>query len=256
MNQVYVFLIRNDVWIYVLAGIGLFWYLGQLIRARQSLRQAMFGLERERGQIQQRRALTFTLILILVIILVTYVNVFVAPTLPSDLLKPPTPTPDIFVTPLSSPTPIGTEESTDPQLAPTVTLVESELIPPETIQESPEEPADEPTPPAVIGDCQPDATITSPPSGAQVESRFTVFGTAAGGNALEYNLDIWGESTEDQWLPALEERRPSPILDGILGSVDLIGSQDGIYTIRLRVFDADDEVIGQCAIQVDLKSAG
>jgi hypothetical protein len=97
MNQVYVFLIRNDVWIYILAGIGLFWYFSQLIRARRSLRQAVFGLERERGQQQQRRALTFSLLLMGIIILVSYVNIAVAPTLPPELLKPPTPTPDIFI---------------------------------------------------------------------------------------------------------------------------------------------------------------
>lgn len=256
MNQVYVFLIRNDVWIYVLAGIGLFWYLGQLIRARRSLRQAMFGLERERGQQQQRRALTFSMILALIVVLVSYVNVIVAPTLPSELLKPPTPTPDIFITPLSSPTPIGTQESALPQLAPTVTLVEKVGEPLDTDEESLEEPTAEPTPPAAIGECQPEVTITSPPSGAQVSGRFTIFGTAAGGNVLLYDLEIWGGSTEGRWLSILEERRPSPILDGILGSVDLIGSVDGLYTIRLSVFNSDDEVVGQCAIQVDFDSSG
>ena len=256
MNQVYVFLIRNDVWIYVLAGIGLFWYLGQLIRARSSLRRAVFGLEKERGKHQQQRALSYSLILTLVIFLVAYVNAVVAPTLPSELLKPPTPTPDIFITPLSSPTPIGTPESTGPQLAPTVTLVEnvSDIL--NSTDESFEEPTEEPTPPVVIGECTPDAIITSPPSGAQVDGRFTIFGTAAGGNALEFDLDMWGGSTEGNWLSVLEERRPSPILDGILGSVDIIDSVDGLYTIRLRVFNSDSEVISQCAIQVDFVSSG
>jgi hypothetical protein len=102
----------------------------------------------------------------------------------------------------------------------------------------------------------PGVIITSPPSGAKVDGRFTIFGTAAGGDALEFDLDIWGESTEGRWLSILEERKPSPILDGILGSADLIGSQDGLYTIRLRVFNSDNEVIGQCAIQVDFTSPG
>lgn len=256
MNQVYVFLIRNDVWIYILAGIGLFWYFSQLIRARRSLRQAVYGLERERGQQNQRRALTFSLLLMGIIILVSYVNIAVAPTLPPELLKPPTPTPDIFITPLSSPTPIGTPESATPLLAPTVTLADGIGEPLNGGEATPEEATSEPTPPVLIGDCLPGVTITSPPSGAKVDGRFTIFGTAAGGDALEFDLDIWGESTEGRWLSILEERKPSPILDGILGSADLVGSQDGLYTIRLRVFNSDNEVIGQCAIQVDFTSPG
>ncbi len=40
--------------------------------------------------------------------IVFFVNSRIAPTLPPELLKPPTPTPNIFSTPLSSPTPLGT----------------------------------------------------------------------------------------------------------------------------------------------------
>ena len=94
MDRIYVFIIRNDVWIYILSILGLVWYLSELWRARGLLRGAMFGLERERGQRLQSRALILVILCTSIIALVTYVNLQVAPTLPAELLKPPTPMPN------------------------------------------------------------------------------------------------------------------------------------------------------------------
>lgn len=255
MNQVYVFLIRNDVWIYILAGIGLVWYLSQFVRARRSLRKAVYGLEKERGHRQQQRAMIFSLFFAFVIVGVSYVNISIAPSLPVELLKPPTPTPDIFITPLSSPTPIGTAESTAQILAPTVTLAGIVEQPTEN-EGTPADPTEQPTPPADLSECQPDVAITSPPTGALVDGRFTVFGSAAGGDALDFDLEILGESTDGRWQSVFENRQPAPVLDGILGTVDLSESLDGIYTLRLTAYDSSSDIIAQCAIQVDFVSPG
>jgi hypothetical protein len=257
MNQLYVFLIQNDVWIYIVTGIGLFWYTGQLIRARRELRQAMFGLERERGLQRQRRAITIGVFLLAIIILVSYVNFFVAPDLPPDLLKPPTPTPDLFVTPLSSPTPIDTGGTATPDLAPTVTLVGAPEDGGITLDEelSPE-PTASYTPPALIADCGTDVTITSPPNGTQLTGNLTLFGTAAGSEAVAYDIEAHGISTDYGWLSLLETKIPTPVLDGILGSEDLSDWIPGVYTIRLSVFDQDDAVVGECAIQLELNQSG
>ena len=95
MDRVYLFLIRNDVWIYILCIMGLFWYLTELVRAQAALRRAMFNLERETATRLRNHALSFVLFLGAVIGLVYYVNNYVAPSLPQELTAEATPTPDI-----------------------------------------------------------------------------------------------------------------------------------------------------------------
>ena len=102
MDRLYVFLIRNDIWIYILSAIGLIWYLTEYWRSRRILRSAIFGLEKEKGGRIRQRALSLVVLFLGIIAIVTYVNLSIAPTLPVELLKPPTPTPNIFSTPLSN----------------------------------------------------------------------------------------------------------------------------------------------------------
>ncbi len=127
MDRIYLFLIRNDVWIYILSAFGLVWYVTELIRSQNALRRAMFNLERETATRVRNHALSFVIFFVAVVGIVYYVNTYVAPTLPETVLLPPTPTPDIFATPLASPTPLITplaegDISVPPVLAPTATL--------------------------------------------------------------------------------------------------------------------------------------
>ena len=101
MDRIYLFLIRNDVWIYILSAFGLVWYVTELIRSQNALRRAMFNLERETASRVRNHALSFVLFFAAVVGIVYYVNTAVAPTLPETVLSPPTPTPDIFATPVS-----------------------------------------------------------------------------------------------------------------------------------------------------------
>ncbi|MEW5988980.1 MAG: hypothetical protein AB1791_20335, partial [Chloroflexota bacterium] len=73
MENLYVFLIRNDIWIYILCGLGLIWYFGEWWRAQRMLRSAMFGLERETGQHLRNNALLFLTLFALVAGAVYYV---------------------------------------------------------------------------------------------------------------------------------------------------------------------------------------
>ena len=119
--------IRDSVWIYILSAFGLVWYIGELIRAQRALGRAMFNLERETATRLRNHALSFVLFFVAIVGIVYYVNRFVAPDLPEEVLSPMTPTPDIFATPLSSPTPLVTplvegDISIAPVLAPTATL--------------------------------------------------------------------------------------------------------------------------------------
>jgi hypothetical protein len=265
MERIYIFLIRNDVWIYILCTLALVWYLSEYLRSRRILRQAIFGLERERGERIRRRSLTVIILALAVVGLVTYVNLEVSPTLPAELLKPPTPTPDIFSAPLSSPTPLGGApgNTATPVIAPTVTLrssptvdataiIEQETLEPDEtrVTEQPQPP----TPPFVLGGCATNTNISAPPDGAEAGGRITFFGTANAEDFSEYLLEASGPQTEGRWVSLMSSGGTSPVFDGILGTVDLGGWSSGSYAVRLTVVDNAGEIAGQCTIQISIAS--
>lgn len=261
MEKIYVFLIRNDVWIYILSGLGLIWYLSELWRSRRMLRGAMFGLEKERGQRLQRRSLFFIFVFTAVIALVFYVNNNVAPTLPADILKPPTPTPNIFATPLSSPTPIGGASQRTPTIviAPTVTLPTSlspglESTGPGSENQDTAETI-ESTPTVVIAGCSAPLNITSPASGVPVSGEVTFFGSIEMIDFGSYELEANGPQTGGAWLSIQGPVSVDPISDGVLGTANLSNWLPGVYAIRLNVFNNENALIGQCAIEIVLQSS-
>ena len=73
MDRLAVFLIRNDVWIYIISVLGLFWYATELWRSNRLLRQAVFSLERERGIRMRNNALLFTALFASIIAIVFFV---------------------------------------------------------------------------------------------------------------------------------------------------------------------------------------
>ena len=81
MDRIYLFLIRNDVWIYILSAFGLVWYVTELIRSQNALRRAMFNLERETATRVRNHALSFVIFFVAVVGIVYYVNTYVAPCL-------------------------------------------------------------------------------------------------------------------------------------------------------------------------------
>jgi hypothetical protein len=264
MERIYVFLIRNDVWIYILCGLGLLWYLAELIRSRRALRRAVFGLEKERGRRLYGRSLMLVFVFAIIIAAVTYVNLSVAPTLPPELLRPPTPTPNIFVTPLSSPTPIGGEPTPTLLIAPTVTLPVPPA-PPETLGSTVEPGAElepdtsttatpEPTRPPVT--CNPGSNITAPPDGAVLSGSATFFGTATNEDFNYFTLEVNGPRTNGVWSPLPVDNATRPVIDNIITSVDVSAWAPGEHRFRLSVFDSADNPAGQCEIQLSVISSG
>jgi hypothetical protein len=270
MDSLYVFLIRNDVWIYILCALGFVWYAAQLIRSRRMLKRSIFGLEIERGRRIMSRSLLLVALFIIVAAAVTYVNLSIAPTLPPELLKPPTPTPNIFATPMSSPTPAGGQPTATIFLAPTVTLAapgaggasddlrqddEEPLVSPElpaagelpqpTVQASPS-----PRPPANA--CSPGISITSPPNGASVSSAVTFFGSAAAESFSYYDLEVSGPQTDGVWTSLPLEDAVQPVFDGILASIDVSTWQPGLHSFRLTVYGASESPVGQCEVQLSV----
>jgi hypothetical protein len=261
MDAVYIFLIRNDVWIYILCAFGLFWYISELVRARGILRQAMFNLERETGQRIRNNALFFIVFLSSIVGSVYYVNNYVAPTLPATLLHAPTPTPDPLNAPMIRPTPQPIPADTNdiqlpPPLAPTATLP-SASSPAEQLPAngngdmalSP--PPDEPTPTPFVG-CTLELHLDEPADGAVVSDPITFFGTANTAQFGYYELEANGPETGGAWANLLGRRIDQPAVDGFLGNVDLRGWQSGPYLIRLATYDNVGAQTGVCVIQVTL----
>lgn len=264
LDRLYIFIVRNDVWIYILSVFGLIWYVTELWRARNILRRAMFGLERETGLRMRNNALFFIVLFLTVIGSVTYVNRSVAPTLPQEMLRPPTPTPDIFATPLVSPTPLTEMVEQAPatlalDLAPTVTLPGQAPVPgaEEAADGTPVVPVSTPTPetpPTPFVGCTVDLNISQPRNGAAVTSELDVFGTADTPNLQYFTLEINGPETEGVWASLLGRTIDQPVRDSFLGSASLSQWEPGPYLLRLTAVDAGDNTTGQCVIQVTLTS--
>ena len=261
MNDIYVFLIRNDIWIYIVCTFGLFWYLNQFVSARQLLRKAMFGLERETGSRLRNSALAFLLVFTVVMGLVYYVNAQIAPTLPEDLLRAPTPTRDIFATPLVSPTPLGTPEALPPTptfpLVPTVTLAgNAPVVAGESGNENTAvSPNETPTPAIILTpaiDCTPRLNFTSPRDGSAVSELITFTGTADTENFQFYTIEANGPQTNGQWASLLGRNIDQPVTDGFMGQANLQDWSPGPYLIRLTAVDITNNATNLCIIQVTL----
>ena len=260
MDRIYLFLIRNDVWIYIVSILGLFWYLTELIRASRTLRRAMFNLEKETATAARNHALGFLLFFSVVIGIVFYVNRNIAPNLPEQLLVEASPTPDIFATPLNPPTPIGTpiaEGALNPApiLAPTVTLPflpginDSAIITGTTTAETEATPEVSPTP---FEACVPELTITDPLNGSVVFQRALFRGTANTGELHQYVVEINGPQTAGSWAQLTQTPIDQPIINGDLAQADLSQYQVGPYRVRLRALDTNGAELGQCVIQITL----
>ncbi|HSH02410.1 MAG TPA: hypothetical protein VLL52_07810 [Anaerolineae bacterium] len=114
MEAVYIFFIKYDVPIGIVATLTAAWYITEFFRARASLKTAIFTLEREKSQAAFNRSLLFLLVCFGLLGLIYYVNTNIAPTIPEDRLYAPTPTANPFITPFASPTLPGTSTPTLP----------------------------------------------------------------------------------------------------------------------------------------------
>lgn len=268
LNSIYVFLIEWDIPIYFIAAIGLIVAAVQFVRSRSLSRRAMFTLEREEAQTLRSNALILFVVFGLALGIVLYVNLQVAPTLPAELLDPPTPTPNIFATPLSSPTPLQSDAETEgrprvtPDLVPTVTLPAGLQVP----APQPTVPLiDTPAPPesnqAVApplgsipegGGCTPAINIQQPTDGTAIFGTVEFFGSATAADFGFYLLEIRGEATGNEWVNILGTDIVSAVENGPLGSANLDTLPNGSYEARLVVLDAAGQAVGQCQISVVL----
>jgi hypothetical protein len=274
MNPIYIFLIRNDIWIYILCGLGLLWYMSNLMRARVILRQAMFGLEKEKGLRLQSTAVTFVGVLATIVAVVAYVNTQIAPTLPAEMLKPPTPTPNVFATPLVSPTPLGSPQppaaTPTPPIVPTVTLrspdqgaaapaaeVRATLTPQVERTTPGGDEAEAPAPAAPVppaAGCSPQINISSPAHGSAISGNTTFNGSATAADFAFYKLEANGPETGGIWASIIGGTIERPVETGFLGAATMSAWTPGVYSFRLTVVDLTSNEVGQCTIGLTLEN--
>ncbi|MDX1686586.1 MAG: hypothetical protein R3248_01250 [Candidatus Promineifilaceae bacterium] len=260
MDAIYVFLIRNDVWIYILCTLGLLWYLAELLRAQSALRRAMFGLERETALRTRNTALFFIFIFGGTIGLVAYANEVVRPRLPESMLRPPTPTPGPGPAQTTAEATGATADATEPgttptsPVAPTVTLPGDEPV--ETAPAETPTPGPTPTPsatPRPVAGCSPSAFIREPASGKQVAGTIHIYGTADTPDFAYYELEISGPQTNGAWANLIGRRVTQRVEDGFLGgNVNLSQWEPGSYLLRLTVGNAQGQMTNQCVVDIVL----
>lgn len=263
MERIYLFLIRNDVWIYILCFLGLVWYVNEFIRAQSALRRAMFNLERETSLRARNSAMLFITVFLAIVGLVIYVNVQVAPTLPPELLRPPTPTPDPFAFPASTAAPPTTAPTPTAPIAPTVTLsgdnlIASPVIPTSaitgTVAPATINPIELASPTVVVAGCTPTVNISDPRDGDIVVDTVSFFGNANIPGFGGYEIEIRGPQTNDRWASLLGRRVNQRVEDGLLATADLTTWTTGLYAVRLSVYNTASQLTNQCQISITLET--
>lgn len=226
----------------------------------------MFGLEQEKGARMRGTAVFFLFFFGIILAFVFYVNTTIAPTIPDSAWKPPTPTPNIFATPLASPTALGTAEirapEPTPELVPTITLASDAANAPLLPENGNEDVTNltpipnTPTPggptPTPFIDCTVNLNINEPANGSVVSEVINFNGTANTPNFGLYRLEANGPETAGSWASLLGRDMEQPIQDSFMGNVNLSEWGDGPYLIRLTTVDNSGFVTGQCVIQVTL----
>lgn len=271
MDRIYVFILRNDVWMLILAAMALIWYLSEFLRANHQLKRAVFGLEREKSGQARSNALVFIVGCSAVIGLIVYVNYQIAPTLPAELLRPIA-TPVLQNTPLSPPTREAAPEPTPtPPLVPTITLAANPGLPPavdvgqnggqaiitDTAGAAVNTAITVPTqsiPPTPFIGCNLQLAISAPRTGAVISTPIEFFGTANTSDFGGYKLEANGPQTNGQWASLLGRTIELPVQDSLLGNVNLTAWESGPYLVRLIALDQNQVEAYQCIIQITLEN--
>ena len=265
MNALYVFLIRNDIWILFLCMLGIGWYILQLFREQRNIQRSAFFVERERAVAERNIAIIWLVIFSALAGAVVWVNASVAPRLPPEILFPATITPDYIATGLATQpaaqavaiTPRAGFPTPTPVLAPTATLAGQLRV--VITEERPTRPAGLEVDRGVIG-CDGNGVILQPAAGSTVTGGVSLFGRADGPNFAFYRLDVRDvplEPSEDdpiEWRPLVVNTFDEAVNGGFLGSANFEAWNNGIYQLRLTVFNTENIEIGNCTISIGVNN--
>lgn len=206
-------------WIYTLLLLAALTYLRLATQSNAEVRKSLFGLERERAASRRTRALAMLGLIGLAGLATFLVSNFLVPSVPA----------------VASPT-----------LVPTISLLSTATealgsgIAPQTPDSS--------------GCSNPDATISSPSSGAQVQGLVEVRGSANIPNFAFYKIEIKASDSSANWQVVTAGNTPK--LDDVLGAWDTNLVINGVYLLQLVVTDTAGNAPLPCALEVVVLPTG
>ena len=254
MAKVIRFIANNAAWFYILCALGVVVFAGLLLRAQQSVRQSLFGLEMEFASDRQRRALRLIILTVLLGTTVFLVTTVVEPNLPILDGIEPTATIDFFASPpptFTNLTPTATQTLTPTLAIPTNTPA---IAAPVGTISSEEEATLEPT--ILLPTQSPDTLclISSPADGSQVVGEIIFMGSATADQFLFYKLEAYGPQTGGVWASLLGDVVSSPVVDGVLGAANFGGWEPGGYSVRVVIVDSTSNEVAGCYVSLTVAS--
>jgi hypothetical protein len=219
------FFIRFAPLIYLLLALGLLFGIRRMVQARNEMRGAAYGLEREIAHHHNVQA-TSALVLVGFLALAEFVLVvFLVPTIPA-LMQLATPT-------------------MNPLLKPTATF-------PLEFMETLGAATPGSTPTIQVSGCIPgQIDITSPKPGSEIKGLITLKGTADIPNFGFYKYEFSPIGAES-WAAVVAKRQA--VKDGDLGSWDTSANATGDYYLRLVVTDNQGNELPACTIPIRIKT--
>ena len=227
MAEALQFFKTNEVWIYLLLGVGAIIYIRKFSLAWQELRGAIFGLERDSAQNRLIQA-TGILVLLVMMAVAEFVLVsFLAPMVPGASPLP-TPTIDLLATPTTTleageAAPESGDQIATEQPLPTIALDESNCIPGEIM-------------------------ITAPADEASLVGEVEIRGTADITDFGFYKIEV-ARRIEPLWLTIQAGR--NPVQDEVLvANWDTSALPPGDYVLQLVVVDSQGNNLPPCRISL------
>ena len=230
MEEVLLIIEANQRWIYVFLGLLGLVYFGSVIRAYDSFRSSIYGLERERAISGLRRSGGMLALTIIGIFGVFILTTFASPALPASLRPTPMPTVTLLATPISGQGEEGTAFST------------ATPINPENIDGT--------------GCANLYATMTSPEDGERVQGEVRFLGTANIPGFAFYKLEYHDLKPSSSWLAISASNQP--VCEQGCDETELLGTWDtslvrpGQYGVQLVVTDTLGNAPFPCQIRLQI----
>jgi hypothetical protein len=231
MEEALSFFRAFEVWIYLLLGLGGLIYIRRFILSWQELREAGFGLERERAQSRLNQSAS-VLVMLLTMAVAEFVLVsFIAPSVPGAIPLS-TPTLDLLATPTFTLSP-GTPEGT----------LNAASLTPTVVQQT-----------EAANGCIPGKIeITSPKNGQEVNGVVEVKGNANIPNFGFYKYEM-KRPDEATWA-TIQAGNAIVQNGGKLGDWDTRRLSPGEYQLGLVIVDNQAQPSAHCVISVRVTQA-
>jgi hypothetical protein len=232
MDEALRFFKVNEVWIYLLLGLGAVIYISKFTSAWRELRSATFGLERDSAQSRLNQAAGVLVLLIMMAVAEFVIVSFVTPMVPGSTPLP-TPTLDLLATPTTTLQAVEAEGEGDLQatptqiVLPTIVLDENACIPGQII-------------------------ITSPTADQILTGEVEIRGSADVADFGFYKLEV-AKREEPLWLTIQAGR--NIVINGVLVSNwDTSRLPAGNYILQLVIVDNRGENLPACRVPVTIST--